>query len=452
VGAGTGNDVAAAVRSGAAQIDAVEIDPAIQAIGREVHPEKPYSSPRVHAVINDARSFLRTTDRTYDEIVYGVLDSHTVLSQASSVRLDSFVYTVEGLRDARRRLKSDGIISLSFALINPDLGRKIYLMMQAAFDGRAPYCVVVRGGPTAFIESNDKSWTLPAGIWARPALFDGTQIYSNPSIRADVSTDDWPFFYMPRRVYPVSYLIMVLQVLLLSSLVTGAFMKELPRLSHLPFFFLGAGFMLVETKAVTEMGLTFGNTWQVIGIVIASILIMAFLANCAVQYLGIKRSYLAFAALLATLVLGWWIARAGGLSPTITGRLETAVILTSPLFFSGIVFSSLLFSNKDITGIMAVNLLGAICGGLLEYNSMYFGFQFLYLIALGCYALAFVSSVSVWRERQDLRLRRGAGVILDLRKRVRERPGLGSDLRAITPLVTTCDAALMLPVAAPPYG
>jgi hypothetical protein len=31
-----------------------------------------------------------------------------------------------------------------------------------------------------------------------------------------------------------------------------------------------------------------------------------------------------------------------------------------------------------------------MCGGLLEYNSMYFGFQFLYLLAAGLYLLAFV--------------------------------------------------------------
>ena len=53
--------------------------------------------------------------------------------------------------------------------------------------------------------------------------------------------------------------------------------------------------------------------------------------------------------------------------------------------------------DRDISGIMAFNLLGAICGGLLEYNSMYFGFQSLYLIALGCYALAFVCSITIGR-------------------------------------------------------
>ena len=33
--------------------------------------------------------------------------------------------------------------------------------------------------------------------------------FSNPKLKADVSTDDWPFFYMPERIYPVSYLVMM---------------------------------------------------------------------------------------------------------------------------------------------------------------------------------------------------------------------------------------------------
>jgi len=70
-------------------------------------------------------------------------------------------------------------------------------------------------------------------------------------------------------------------------------------------------------------------------------------------------------------------------------------VLTLPLLFSGIVFSTLLSSKGQISGMIAMNLLGAICGGLLEYNSMYFGFQFLYLIAMGCYVLAFVSEFAL---------------------------------------------------------
>ena len=50
---------------------------------------------------------------------------------------------------------------------------------------------------------------------------------------------------------------------------------------------------------------------------------------------------------------------------------------------------------------MALNLLGAMCGGLLEYNSMYFGFQFLYWLAIGLYIAAFVSSL-VLRNKTNL--------------------------------------------------
>src|SRR5262249_20946307 len=42
VGAGTGNDVAGARRGAAKHITAVEIDPAIIALGKRLHPEKPY--------------------------------------------------------------------------------------------------------------------------------------------------------------------------------------------------------------------------------------------------------------------------------------------------------------------------------------------------------------------------------------------------------------------------
>jgi hypothetical protein len=61
------------------------------------------------------------------------------------------------------------------------------------------------------------------------------------------------------------------------------------------------------------------------------------------------------------------------------------------MYFSGLVFSTLLRRSEDISGIMALNLVGAMVGGLLEYNSMYFGFRFLYLLALGLYFVGFVS-------------------------------------------------------------
>ena len=396
VGAGTGNDVAAALRAGAARVDAVEIDPAILLAGVNNHPEKPYSDPRTVAVNDDARSFLRHTNRRYDLIVYGLLDSHTLLSHGSSVRLDSFVYTIEGLREARNRLKADGLLSLSFTLLSDVHQRKVNKMLQQVFDGRPPACIGAGyDGAVVFLASNDPKWTLPPKVLEETGFMDLTTRNLSPALRADVSTDDWPFFYMPRRVYPVSYLIMIVLILALSVSFVGNFMEETPRFSHLSFFFLGAGFMLVETKGITEMGLTFGNTWQVIGFVIAGILIMAFLGNCAVDWLKIQRPLVPYVFLWITLAAGWLVSKSGGFPSTPLGRLGTVVILTCPLLFSGIVFSTLLSTRGQVSGIMAANLLGAICGGLLEYNSMYFGFRSLYVIAMVFYMAAFLSEVPI---------------------------------------------------------
>jgi hypothetical protein len=398
VGAGTGNDVAAALRGGVKRADAIEIDPAILELGRADHPEKPYSNPAVHAIINDARSFLRNTPRKYDLIVYGLLDSHVLLTQGASVRLDSFVYTIEGLREARSRLKPDGAISLSFAVLSDELGRKIYLMLQQVFDGRGPVCVKANDvGAVIFLESNDPRFSISPQLMTNSDFTNVTGFYSNPKLHADVSTDDWPFFYMPRRVYPVSYMIMIALIVILSAGLGANFLGEAPSFSHLSFFFLGAGFMLIETKGITEMGLTFGNTWQVIGIVIAGILTMAFIGNCLVAWLNIKRPYLWYGLLLAAVTAGWFVAKSGGFASTPLGRLETIFVLTCPLLFSGIVFSSLLTTKGNVSSMMAMNLLGAICGGLLEYNSMYFGFRWLYLAAMGCYIMAFVSDLALAR-------------------------------------------------------
>jgi hypothetical protein len=405
VGAGTGNDVAAALRSGARQVDAIEIDPAILVAGKVNHPEKPYDDTRVRAAVNDARSFFRNTSNHYDLIVYGLLDSHTLLSHASSVRLDSFVYTIEGLREARSRLTDNGVLSLSFSVINDDLGTKIFQMMREAFDGKEPVCIsALYDHSVIFLQSKYGDLSIPPVVLSEAGFEERTGFYRNSRIKVDVSTDDWPFLYMPRRIYPVSYLPVLGLVLLLSIILNGSLLQGRPRASHLPFFFLGAGFMLVETKAITELGLVFGNTWQVIAIAIASILIMAFLANGLVQLLRESRPYVPYVLLFASLAAGWWIARSGGLPSTTVGRIGTAIILTCPLFFSGIVFSVLLSRQTHISSVMSMNLMGAMCGGILEYNSMYFGFHFLYLLALCLYAAALLSGLTFRTEGGALAL------------------------------------------------
>src|SRR5262249_14089016 len=126
-----------------------------------------------------------------------------------------------------------------------------------------------------------------------------------------IPTDDWPFFYMIKRTYPVSYMVALGMVLLLSTMFvrkTVGWNGPVER-GYLPVFFLGAGFMLVETKAITELGLHLGGTWFVIAATILMVLSMAFLANLMVQRKFVPRAGLAYVGLILSLVVGYFSAR-----------------------------------------------------------------------------------------------------------------------------------------------
>lgn len=403
VGAGSGNDVATALRMGAAHVDAIEIDPAIAFLGTKYHPERPYDDPRVNLSINDARNFFRNADQKYDLIVYGVLDSHTALSHASNLRVDSYVYTREGLSEAFRLLKPDGVLSISFTLINDALGFKLSKILREQPGAGKPLAVRVlydHARTTAFIVKRGGEVTMPkTSDFASIGFTDVSDYFAQAYPESSVPTDDWPFFYMVGRTYPFTYLIALGVILLLSYVFvrqTVGFSDPIDR-SYLPFFFLGSGFMLVETKAVTELGLHLGGTWFVIAAAIMLVLLMAYLANLIVTRIGLRLLGPAYLGLFVSLLIGYGLATSHDhwmSGPPLLQLAASCIVLTIPLFFAGIVFSSLIGNPQiNISTAFAYNLMGALFGGVMEYNSMYFGFAFLYLLAMGLYFLAFAFSL-----------------------------------------------------------
>ena len=409
VGAGSGNDVATALRMGAAHVDAIEIDPAIAFLGEKYHPERPYDDPRVNLEINDARNFFRTASQQYDLIVYGVLDSHTALSHASNLRVDSYVYTREGISEAYRLLKPGGVMSISFTLVSDALGFKLSNILSGLPGAAKPLAVRVGYDhirTTAFIARKGGKVTMPEGsAFASMGFTDVSDYFSQPYPESAIPTDDWPFFYMVERSFPATYMIALGMVLLLSYFFvrkTIGFTEPIDR-SYLPFFFLGSGFMLVETKAITELGLHLGGTWFVIAAAILLVLVMAFLANLMVTRTELKLAGPAYLGLFVSLLIGYLLATRHGewtFGPPMVQLAMSCFVLTIPLFFAGIIFSSLIGEARiNISTAFAYNLMGALFGGVMEYNSMYFGFAFLYLLALGFYVLAFAFS---WKPRLAL--------------------------------------------------
>ena len=98
IGAGSGNDVSAALQRDADRVDAVEIDGTLMEIAEANHPDRPYDDARVEVHIDDGRAFLERTDRKWDKILFALPDSLTLVPGQSSVRLESYLFTREDLK------------------------------------------------------------------------------------------------------------------------------------------------------------------------------------------------------------------------------------------------------------------------------------------------------------------------------------------------------------------
>ena len=393
LGAGSGNDVAAALRSNAKSIDAIEIDPMILALGKIYHPERPYWSERVTPIVNDARAHLRNTKKNYDMIVFGLLDSHSLSSHISSLRIDSYVYTLEALREARAHLNENGVLCLSFSFSTPELAKKFYLMMKEAF-GAPPIClsqINSYDGAITFLQNKNGTLQIPNALLKANHTYDWTKfIRQSDPPKTALSTDDWPFIYMIQREWPVSYMPMILLVIGATYAINRSLARHSNSIVDLDFFMLGAGFMLIEAKAITELGLVFGNTWYVVAIVISAIIFMAYLSNLFVEKLHFNKSAIAYMLLILSLAGGLYTTCSGGFASDTLGRIASVVTLTCPLIFSGIVFSSLISKCESLPRAMSMNLLGAMLGGMLEYNAMFLGYRALYVLAIMIYIIAFV--------------------------------------------------------------
>ncbi len=402
LGSGAGNDVATALRNGAEQVTAVEIDPKVLELGKKYHPESPYDSPKVKIVNNDARAYLNRTDDRYDLIIFATLDAHGLISSVGNVRLDSFIYTQQSIEAAKRLLTPEGLMCLSFGPFREETQYRQYATVKSVFGQEPQY----------FMHTNDHRTIVAgnlAGIKVDPLPTHWRRI-SSDEIAAKMktypyavipATDDWPHLYIREPRVPVEYWGVLGGVLLLTVLLVGWEMKSKPRF-EMEFFFLGAGFLLMETKSVTEFALLFGSTWQVNVLVFSIILIVILLANALVPLIkGKIPPPLIYVLLLASLLASWlypptqW---ATGLS--VMGMYFGAgLYLGLPIFFAAILFASALERTAVGSIALACNILGSVLGGTSEYLSMAYGLRFLCLLALGMYGMALVGYVLANRKK-----------------------------------------------------
>jgi len=393
LGSGTGNDVAAALRNGAGEVTAVEIDPLILRLGRVLHFEHPYSSPRVRIVNDDARSFLQTSQQKFDVILFSLLDSHTTNPYYSNIRIDNYVYTLEAMQAARGLLAPDGIMVVKYWVETPWIAGRLEELLEAAFGQKpvelqAPLIHYGTSGRFFICGSEERI----AAAMKDPSVSAFVASHKDFQVAAaQLTTDDWPYFY--QREPGVPTIVVLLGIVLLPLCwgllrATGTTGRQL----EWHFFFLGAGFLLMETQIISKMALLFGTTWMVNAVAIAALLLLIVGANAVVEWRPDIPIAAAYAGIFVTLLAAYLTPVRALLFPSVVLKIVAAtLVLCLPVFFAGIVFVRS-FAQAGFRGeALGSNLFGALAGGLLEATSFWFGLRFLLLLAGALYLASWLT-------------------------------------------------------------
>ena len=407
VGAGSGNDAAAAIRHQSRSVDAVEIDPGILAFGK-THPEHPYSAPQVSVHLTDARAYMKRASGPYDLVLFGLLDSHTELSDYSNMRIDNFVYTKESLQEAKALLAANGVLFIKFQVDRTFIGRRLIEMLTEVF-GKPPLVFWAMSSYTAgaacfaISSSTQVEERLATNQRLREFVTRNRSDFLESSA-VPVTTDDWPYLYQEGRWMPGIFVSVGILVLMLGAGLYWQIPEARKQVPSLFFFAMGAGFLLLETQVISRLALYFGTTWQVNGIVIAAILAALLVANAVIERQAKAwPSPWYLAGLLAGIAVAYLVPFSRIPGPAALVGCVAACIFTIPVFFAGLLFATEFRAANSPSAALGANMLGAVVGGLLENLSLIIGLKALLLIALGLYALA------------------GAG-LLNIRKRPVQRP------------------------------
>jgi hypothetical protein len=384
IGAGTGNDVAVALSEGARHVDAVEIDPLLLGQVGKSHPDQPYRSDRVSMHVGDGRAYLEDTNQKYNLILLALPDSMTALAGQSALRLESFLLTQQSLAAARSHLAPGG----TFAMYNyyqPFLLNRYATTIEHVYH-QAP-CSELQpgslGGRVLAVLTVHPGGPVPgcATYWHGRSL--------------GPATDDHPFPYLESASIPDNFLWMLGAILLGSLLLIrlgGGRFKGMQ--SYIDLAFMGAAFLLLETKNIVQFALLFGTTWFVNSLVFAGVLLAVYLAVETARRIRLPRPAVLYVLLIASLVLAWLVPQESLLAlPVIPRFFAASALAFAPIFLANLVFAQRFSDVANSGTAFAVNLLGAMVGGALEYLSLITGYHVLLIVIGVLYGLAFVTGL-----------------------------------------------------------
>jgi SAM-dependent methyltransferase len=452
IGPGGGPDVVAALASGSKKVTAVEMNPLMLKFVRSygARAGNLYDRPDVETIQSEGRNFISRTDRKFDVILLGFVDSWASVASGGLSLSENYLYTTEAVRAYYDHLKPDGVlvilrwemdiprlVSNSVATLGPaEAAKRIVVLMekQANPNDYPQMLFMLRKRPFTGTETKEISegWTqanpvvMPNGT-APPGIKEvlaGTKTldqYEAASARfVGPVWDDSPFYFAIDRPYrmPGAIAERLLKWLLGPSMGMLALFAVfgVPRRkkigaeagrssayqysgSLIYFAALGFGFIAVELALLQNLTLLVGHPIYTLSVLLFTLLAFGGIGS------ALSVRFPMWLACVAVAVIGGIEALAlPKLVPALLwlplwGRIAVAILLIAPLGLAmGMPFPRGLRETGNgslpappfywgLNGIMSV--IGSVT---TVFVALMAGFQAAMLMGSACYLLAALAS------------------------------------------------------------
>ena len=442
IGPGGGPDVVAALASGSRKVTAVEMNPLMIQFVRHYGAQAGnlYDRPDVEVIQSEGRNFISRTDRKFDTIFLGFVDSWASVASGGLSLSENYLYTTQAFRAYFDHLKDNGVLVIlrwdsdiprlvanAVALLGADgASPRIAALLEkrGSHDDPPQMLFMLRKRPFTKAEAGQlATWTLarPLIVPGYPApepytdLLNGRKSMAtweaeSPTLIGPVF-DDSPFYFAVERPWgmPTPIARRLFEWLLLPNVALLALFAAFGKPRRRPvapyaasvayFACLGFGFIAVELALLQHLTLLLGHPIFTLAILLFTLLAAGGLGSAVSTFVPPRGACLVVAALgvLEALALPRIVPLL--LPLPLAARIVVAMALVAPLgFVMGMPFPRGLQSTGrgslpappffwGLNGVMSV--VGSV---VTVFVALKWGFQSAMLIGCLAYVLAGLAS------------------------------------------------------------
>lgn len=460
IGPGGGPDVVAALASGSKKVTAVEMNPLMLKFVRSYGAKAGnlYDRPDVETVLSEGRNFISRSDRKFDIILLGFVDSWASVASGGLSLSENYLYTTEAMRAYYDHLSDNGIlvilrwemdiprlVSNSVATLGAaEASKRVVVLMEkeAAPNDYSQMLFMLRKRPFTEAETKEIStnWTqanpvvMPGGT-APPGIADvlagrkSLEQYDAESPRfVGPVWDDSPFYFAIERPYgmPGAIAERLLKWLLGPSIALLALFAAFGKpkrgggktsnadgTSALPayagslvyFAALGFGFIAIELALLQNLTLLVGHPIYTLSLLLFSLLAFGGIGSALSSRVSMWKACVAVAIIGGIEALALPKLVPALLWLPLWGRIAVAILLIAPLGLAmGMPFPRGLRESGE--GSLApppfywgLNGIMSVIGSVTTvFVALMAGFQAAMLMGTACYVVAALASVFAFKR------------------------------------------------------